>query len=156
MKIHLITVGNKMPGWVKSGTDEYLKRMPAACSVQLHEIPPQNRGGNQSVDKIKADEADRIEAKIPKQALKVVCDERGKPWSTRDLADRMADWMGSGRDVAIVVGGPDGLTDEMRQSADALWSLSALTLPHPLVRILLAEQLYRGWSLLNNHPYHRA
>lgn len=157
MKIHLIAVGNKMPPWVKAGTDEYLKRMPAACSVQVHEIPAQSRGGgNQSVDKIKADEAARIEAKIPRSALRVVCDERGKSWTTQDLADRMSDWMASGRDVAIIVGGPDGLSDEIRASADALWSLSGLTMPHPLVRVLLAEQLYRAWSLLNNHPYHRA
>jgi len=157
MKIHLIAVGNKMPPWVKAGTDEYLKRMPSTCSVQVHEIPAQSRGGgHQSVDRIKADEAARIEAKIPKNALRVVCDERGNSWTTQDLADRMSDWMAGGRDVAIIVGGPDGLSDEIRASADILWSLSGLTMPHPLVRVLLAEQLYRAWSLLNNHPYHRA
>lgn len=157
MKIHLIAVGNKMPSWVKAGTDEYLKRMPPACSVQMHEIPAQNRSGSsQSVDKIKAEEAARIVAKIPKNALRVVCDEHGKSWTTQSLADRMNDWMASGREVAIIVGGPDGLSDEILASADQLWSLSGLTMPHPLVRVLLSEQLYRAWSLLNNHPYHRA
>ena len=145
-----------MPSWVAEGAQAYLKRMPQACSVQIQEIPAVARTRNQSIDRARAEECARIEAQMPKNAWRIVCDERGKGWSTRMLSERMSDWLPSGRDVAIIVGGADGVTDELRQSADAVWSLSALTLPHPLVRVLLAEQLYRAWSLLNNHPYHRA
>jgi 23S rRNA (pseudouridine1915-N3)-methyltransferase len=153
--MHLISVGTRLPSWAEAGTTEYLKRMPLACPVVLHEVPPVPRSKTTATARAKAEECARIEAQIPKSAWRIVCDERGKPWTTAALSAQMADWMQSGRDVAIVVGGADGLTDELRQSADRLWRLSDLTLPHPLVRVLLAEQLYRAWSLLNNHPYHR-
>ncbi|HUX81513.1 MAG TPA: 23S rRNA (pseudouridine(1915)-N(3))-methyltransferase RlmH [Halothiobacillus sp.] len=153
--MHLISVGTRLPSWAEAGTNEYLKRMPLACPVVLHEVPAVPRSKTTATARAKAEECARIEAQIPKSAWRIVCDERGKPWTTAALSAQMADWMQSGRDVAIVVGGADGLTDELRQSADRLWRLSDLTLPHPLVRVLLAEQLYRAWSLLNNHPYHR-
>ncbi|HQT43953.1 MAG TPA: 23S rRNA (pseudouridine(1915)-N(3))-methyltransferase RlmH [Halothiobacillus sp.] len=141
MKIQLISVGTRLPGWAASGTAEYLKRMPSGCPVQLQEVPAVPRSKTMATERAKAEECARIEGQIPKNAWRIICDERGQPWS--------------GRDVAVVVGGADGLTDQLRCSADRLWSLSKLTLPHPLVRVLLAEQLYRAWSLLNNHPYHR-
>ncbi|ANJ66560.1 23S rRNA (pseudouridine(1915)-N(3))-methyltransferase RlmH [Halothiobacillus diazotrophicus] len=155
MKIHLVSVGTRLPNWAESGTNEYLKRMPPACPVQLHEVAAVPRSKSTATERAKAEECARIEAQIPKNAWRIVCDERGKSWSTAALSSQLAEWMQSGRDVAIVVGGADGLTDELRRSADRLWQLSELTLPHPLVRVLLAEQLYRAWSLLNNHPYHR-
>jgi 23S rRNA (pseudouridine1915-N3)-methyltransferase len=155
VRIHLISVGTRLPSWAEAGTTEYLKRMPFACPVVLHEVPAVPRSKTTATARAKAEECARIDAQIPKNAWRIVCDERGKPWTTAALSAQMADWMQSGRDVAIVVGGADGLTDELRQSADRLWRLSDLTLPHPLVRVLLAEQLYRAWSLLNNHPYHR-
>ncbi|MHB1230316.1 MAG: 23S rRNA (pseudouridine(1915)-N(3))-methyltransferase RlmH [Halothiobacillus sp.] len=155
MKIQLISVGTRLPGWAASGTAEYLKRMPSGCPVQLQEVPAVPRSKTMATERAKAEECARIEGQIPKNAWRIICDERGQPWTTAELSTQMADWMQSGRDVAVVVGGADGLTDQLRCSADRLWSLSKLTLPHPLVRVLLAEQLYRAWSLLNNHPYHR-
>jgi 23S rRNA (pseudouridine1915-N3)-methyltransferase len=155
VKIQLISVGTRLPDWAAAGTAEYLKRMPAACPVVLQEIPAIQRSKTTATSRAKMVECERIEAQIPKNAWRIVCDERGQDWSTVELAAQLADWMQSGRDVAIVVGGADGLTDELRGSAHSLWRLSKLTLPHPLVRVLLAEQLYRAWSLLQNHPYHR-
>ncbi len=155
MKIHLISVGTRLPDWANAGTAEYLKRMPPACPVQLHEVPAVQRSKTMATERAKSEECVRIDAQIPKGAWRIICDERGKSWSTAQLSAQMADWMQSGRDVAVVVGGADGMTDEFRQSADRLWRLSDLILPHPLVRVLLAEQLYRAWSLLNGHPYHR-
>ncbi len=155
MKIHLISVGNRLPDWADSGTKEYLKRMPASCAVQLVEVPPVVRSKSTPVDRAKEQECARIEAALPKSAWRIICDERGKSWSTAALSTQLGEWLQSGRDVAVVIGGADGTTPALRATADHLWSLSALTLPHPLVRVLLAEQLYRAWSLLNHHPYHR-
>lgn len=158
MKIHLITVGSKMPKWVTQGYDEYAKRLPRECQIQLHELPLATRGKSLSaadIGKIKVKEAAAIQAKIPKGATVIALDERGKSWTTLQLAEQMRDWLGSGGDVALLVGGPDGLAVEIKQLAHKQWSLSALTLPHPMVRVLLAEQLYRAWSVVNNHPYHR-
>lgn len=155
MKIHLISVGTRLPKWAEAGTAEYLKRMPSGCPVVLNEVAAVPRSKTTATARAKAEECARIEMQLPKNAWRIVCDERGTSWSTADLSAHMADWMQSGRDVAVVVGGADGLTDEWRARADRLWRLSDLTLPHPLVRVLLAEQLYRAWSLLNNHPYHR-
>ncbi|WP_407276724.1 23S rRNA (pseudouridine(1915)-N(3))-methyltransferase RlmH [Halothiobacillus sp. DCM-1] len=156
MKIHLISVGTRLPDWAEAGTQEYLKRMPANCAVQLIEVPAVVRSKTLSVDRAKAQECDRIEAMIPKGAWRIVCDERGKHWSTVGLSAQLGEWLQSGRDVALVVGGADGTTPALRATADHLWALSELTLPHPLVRVLLAEQIYRAWSLLHHHPYHRA
>lgn len=155
MKIHLISVGTRLPDWANAGTAEYLKRMPPACPVQLHEVPAVQRSKTMATERAKSEECTRIEAQIPKGAWRIICDERGTSWSTAQLSAHMAHWMQSGRDVAVVVGGADGMTDEFRHRADRLWRLSDLILPHPLVRVLLAEQLYRAWSLMNGHPYHR-
>lgn len=155
MKIHLIAVGQKMPAWVEAGYQEYARRLPRECQLQLKEIPAGKRGKNADLQRIAQQEADRIQQSIPPNSHIVALDERGKDWSTRELADRLQQWMQSGSDVCLLVGGPEGFLPEIRDRADELWSLSSLTFPHPLVRIVVAEQLYRAWSLLNGHPYHR-
>jgi 23S rRNA (pseudouridine1915-N3)-methyltransferase len=156
MQIHLIAVGTRMPAWVTSGYEEYVRRMPHECELRLVEIPLSKRGKNRSALQNRREEGKAMLAAIPAQATVVALDVRGKAWSTETLADRLQDWLQGGRDVALLVGGPDGLDDACLGRADLCWSLSALTLPHALVRVLLAEQLYRAWTVLQGHPYHRA
>lgn len=155
MKIHLLAVGTKMPGWVTTAFEEYAKRMPRECSIELREINPAHRSKNGSAEKYKADEAKQIVSAIPKGAYLVALDERGKPWTTKQLSQQLENWMQQGQDVAMLVGGPDGLDASVMQLAQQKWSLSPLTLPHPMVRILLSEQLYRAWTIMQGHPYHR-
>jgi len=155
MVIHFITVGQKMPKWVQEGYAEYAKRLPKACSLKLVELPMAQRGKTNSVDKMKAEEAKRIVDAIPKGARMIVLDEHGKQVTTKGLAEKLEEWLGGGQDVALIVGGPDGLEKELIDQAQWKWGLSNLTLPHPMVRILVAEQIYRAWSVINNHPYHR-
>ncbi len=156
MNIHLISVGNRMPAWVEQGFAEYAKRMPSECSIKLIEIAPGHRGKGADIPKAIRDEGERMLKSIPKNCYVVALEVQGKEWSTEELADRLTGWMEGGRDLALLVGGPDGLAKPCRDRADLLWSLSSLTMPHPLVRVVLAEQLYRAWSLVRNHPYHRA
>jgi 23S rRNA (pseudouridine1915-N3)-methyltransferase len=156
MQIHLIAVGTRMPAWVTSGYEEYVRRMPHECELRLVEIPLSKRGKNRSALQNRREEGKAMLAAIPAQATVVALDVRGKAWSTETLAARLQDWLQGGRDVALLVGGPDGLDDTCLGRADLCWSLSALTLPHALVRVLLAEQLYRAWTVLQGHPYHRA
>lgn len=156
MRLHLISIGNKMPHWVGEGYLEYAKRLPNECALNLVEIAPGHRGKSADIHRAVREEGDRMLAAIPKGALVVVLDVLGKPWSTGQLSAHLGDWMRSGRDVALLVGGPEGLCDRCLAVADLRWSLSAMTFPHPLVRVILAEQIYRAWSLLRNHPYHRA
>lgn len=155
MVIHFITVGQKMPKWVQDGYAEYAKRLPKACRLNLVELPMAQRGKTSSVEGLKAEEAKRILASIPKGARMIVLDEHGQQVTTKGLADRLEDWLGGGQDVALIVGGPDGLEKSLIDQAQWKWGLSNLTLPHPMVRILVAEQLYRAWSVIQNHPYHR-
>ncbi len=156
MKIHLIAIGTKMPAWITQGYQDYAQRMPRACQLLLKEIPAEKRTKNSDVQKIKVKEAEKLLDAIPSNCLIIALDVKGRSWSTEKLADNLQNWMMSGRDIALLVGGPEGLTDNVRQRADQLWSLSSLTFPHPLVRLILAEQLYRAWSITANHPYHRA
>ena len=156
MQIHLIAVGDKMPRWVRDGYGEYAKRLPPECVLRLIEVPAGKRGKNADVARIMRDESERLLAAVPKGTAVVALEVGGRSWSTEQLAEKLDSWMGSGQDLALLVGGPDGLTDAARKAAGQLWSLSPLTLPHPLVRVVLAEQLYRAWSILRNHPYHRA
>lgn len=156
MRIHLIAVGTKMPEWVRAGFAEYAKRLPPECALKLVEIPAEKRGKTSSVDQLRAKEAERVNAAIPKGAHVIALEVDGKSWSTEQLAAQLKRWMQDGNDVALLVGGPDGLDDSCRQRANAQWSLSPLTLPHPLVRVVIAEQIYRAWSILAGHPYHRA
>ncbi len=156
MRILLLAVGQKMPAWVEQAYQEYAQRLPAEARLELVEIAPGKRGKNADIKRIIEDECQRIHAAIPKSAHIVVLDVKGKHYSTEQLATRMDHWMHSGQDICLLVGGPEGLSQECRALAHETWSLSALTFPHPLVRVILAEQIYRAWSVLRNHPYHRA
>ena len=144
-----------MAGWVEQGCAEYLKRMPRDMLVTIREIPLARGQKNADPKKLKQLEAAQLLARIAPQDLVVALEVQGKPWTTPDLARQMENWRMSGKDVLLLVGGPDGLAESCRKRADAQWSLSPLTLPHPLVRVVLAEQLYRAWSILQGHPYHR-
>jgi 23S rRNA (pseudouridine1915-N3)-methyltransferase len=155
MKLLILAVGHKMPSWITEGFNEYTKRMPREAKIELLEIRPEPRTTGKTVVQIMEAEAQRIRAALPQDVLKIVLDERGQHWSTRQLAQQMQDWLGGGRDVAFIIGGADGLHESIRKEANQLLALSAMVLPHGMVRVLLAEQLYRAHSLLNNHPYHR-
>ncbi len=155
MQIQLICVGNRMPDWVTKGYEEYAKRMPRECALQLREISPGKRGKHSDIDRAIHEEGQKMLAAIPSGDRVVALDLSGKEWSTPRLADTLSGWLGEGRNVSLLVGGADGLAQSCLAKADDRWRLSALTFPHPLVRIVLAEQLYRAWSILNNHPYHR-
>ncbi|MEI7996102.1 MAG: 23S rRNA (pseudouridine(1915)-N(3))-methyltransferase RlmH [Methylococcaceae bacterium] len=155
MQINLISVGNRMPGWVQQGYDEYAKRLPRECELVLKEIAPGKRGKNSDVVRIVKEEGERMIAAIPQSAFIVALDIPGKQWTTPELAQGMQRWLDSGQQIALLVGGPEGLADSAKQLARESWSLSRLTFPHPLVRVMVAEQLYRAWSILHNHPYHR-
>lgn len=144
-----------MPDWVRQGYDEYAKRLPRECELVLKEIAPGKRGKNSDVARIVKEEGERMLAAIPQGVHVVTLDIPGKPWTTPDLAQAMKRWLESGQNIALLVGGPEGLSDAAKQMARESWSLSTLTFPHPLVRIIVAEQIYRAWSILHNHPYHR-
>ena len=158
MRIHLIGIGRRMPGWVVQGYEDYARRLPPECGLTLVELEPGRRGRAMSpaqTAQVKVEEGARLLRAVPKGAGITVLDGRGRHWSTADLAAELGSWLGEGRDRALLVGGPDGLDDSVLARADGRWSLSNLTFPHPLVRVILAEQIYRAWTLLNNHPYHR-
>jgi 23S rRNA (pseudouridine1915-N3)-methyltransferase len=154
--IHLIGVGTRMPRWVAEGYGEYAKRLPPECALRLVEVSPGRRGKGLDPRRAMAQEGDRMLRAIPPGAWVIALEPDGRPWSTEELAAELGLRLADGRDLALLVGGPDGLAGPCRGRADALWSLSRLTFPHPLMRVILAEQLYRAWSLLRGHPYHRA
>ncbi len=156
MQIHLVAIGQKMPRWVNDGYSEFAKRLPHECRLNLHEIPAGKRGKNSDIKRILQQEGERMLAVLPKDCLTIALDVKGQSWSTEKLSSQMSQWMQDGRNIALLVGGPEGLDPSCLNRARQSWSLSPLTLPHPLVRILLAEQIYRAWSILANHPYHRA
>lgn len=156
MQIHLIAVGTRMPGWINDGYSEYARRLPRECRLNLTEIPLAQRSKSQPVSRAIEDEGKRMQATIGANQRVIALEARGRSWSTEQLAEQLREWMQDGRDVSLLVGGPDGLADNCLQAAGQHWSLSPLTLPHPLVRVILAEQLYRAWSLNAGHPYHRA
>lgn len=155
MKIRIIAVGTKMPAWVEQGYVEYAKRMPRDCVVELVELPLAQRGKNTDIARAMEKEGEEILAAIGKGEQVIALDVKGKPWSTEQLAEQMANWRMSGNNYCLLIGGPDGLAPQCLAQAHMRWSLSALTLPHPLVRILVIEQLYRACSILQNHPYHK-
>lgn len=144
-----------MPRWVAEGYEEYAKRLPPECPLRLTEVPTGRRGKGLDPRRAIAEEGARIVKALPARAWVIALDVQGRAWSTEELAAELGRRLGSGRDLAFLVGGPEGLAESCRTRADELWSLSRLTFPHPLVRIVLAEQLYRAWSLLRGHPYHR-
>ena len=155
MQISLIAVGQKMPAWVSQGYKEYARRMPPECQLQLIEIPLARRSKGSDISRSISKEGEQMLAAIKKDSLVVAMEVTGKPWSTIDLAEQLTDWMQSGRNIALLVGGPEGLAPACVKMAKLKWSLSNLTLPHPLVRIVIAEQLYLAVSILKNHPYHK-
>jgi 23S rRNA (pseudouridine1915-N3)-methyltransferase len=156
MKLVLVAVGQRQPAWADAAFDDFAKRFPAECRLELKAVKAEARASGKTVAAMMAAEAERIEAAIPKGARRVALDEHGERRSTDQLAQRLRFWLGDGRDVALVIGGPDGLDVSLKAGADETLRLSDLTLPHAFARVLLVEALYRAWSLLNNHPYHRA
>lgn len=156
MQLVIIAVGQRMPAWVDAAFDDYARRMPPEMRIELREVRPEPRSGGRAPAALMALEASRIRSQIPKRAQLVMLDERGRDIDTRQLAGLLQTWRDGGEDVAFVIGGADGLDPTLKAEAATLLRLSSLTLPHGMVRILLAEQLYRAWSLNNGHPYHRA
>lgn len=156
MKLYILAVGQRMPDWVVEAFTDYAKRLPPDSPLELREIKPEPRTTGRTPAQMMAAEAKRIEAALPPNCLRIALDERGKDLTTMDLSHAMTQWRGDGRDVAFLIGGPDGLDGELKHACDRLIRLSSLTLPHPMVRVVLAEQLYRAWAILHNHPYHRA
>jgi len=154
MKLNIISVGHKMPSWVEAACAEYLKRMPREMVTSIVEIKPDKRSAGKNSEVVQEAEAKRILEIAGKDYL-IALDERGQEVSTIQLAEKMSTWLGNGRDVSLIIGGADGLHASVKQKADWLWSLSKLTLPHGMVRVLLSEQLYRAHTVIQNHPYHR-
>lgn len=155
MLIHLIAVGTKCTQWAEMGFQDYQKRLPIECKLNLITIPLSKRSKNSEIPKHIAEEEKKILAAIPKRSRIIALDVRGQMWNTQQLAQALQEWQLERQAISLLIGGPDGLGDSCIKKAERIWSLSPLTLPHALVRIIVAEQLYRAWSLLNNHPYHR-
>jgi 23S rRNA (pseudouridine1915-N3)-methyltransferase len=156
MQFVVSAVGQRMPSWVESAWSEYARRFPRGFSLDLREIPLAKRSRNADIESLRAREGDALLASVPSGFRVIVLDERGNQWSTEELAGQLERWMREEHGVCFLVGGPDGLSQQCRQQAQNLWSLGRLTLPHPMVRAILAEQLYRAWSITQHHPYHRA
>ncbi|RUO34547.1 23S rRNA (pseudouridine(1915)-N(3))-methyltransferase RlmH [Aliidiomarina soli] len=155
MRFQLVAVGNKMPSWVTTGYEEYARRLPPDTPLQLTEIAAGKRGKKANIARITEHEGEQMLTQVNKGSRIVTLEVEGKPWTTAKLAQRMQQWQLDGRDVSFLIGGPEGLSSACQQASEEKWSLSALTLPHPMVRIIVAEALFRAWSLNNNHPYHR-
>jgi 23S rRNA (pseudouridine1915-N3)-methyltransferase len=155
MKIYLVAVGERMPQWVGDGYREYAARLTRQCGLQLIEVATQKRTKSSNPARVKELESNALLSAVPKKCLRVALERSGRDFTSEQFALRLQQWMGDGRDVALLVGGPDGLSAECLAQMDETWSLSALTFAHPLVRVIVAEQLYRAWSIINNLPYHR-
>ncbi|MBN9475304.1 MAG: 23S rRNA (pseudouridine(1915)-N(3))-methyltransferase RlmH [Bordetella sp. SCN 67-23] len=155
MKLIIIAVGHRMPGWVDEAYADYAKRMPPDLPIELREVRPEPRTTGKTAAQMQALEARRIEAALPAGGRWLALDERGRDLTTMDLSGQMRQWRDDGQDVALLIGGPDGLDPDLKRRCHGMLRLSSLTLPHGMVRVLLAEQLYRAWSILANHPYHR-
>lgn len=156
MRIQLIAAGTRRPAWEREGYETYARRLPRECALSLVEIPVQKRGANADVARLVEREGESMLSRVPRDAQVVALDERGKALSTRALAQALQRWMQDGRDLALLIGGPDGLAPACKAAAQMHWSLSSLTLPHGLARVLVAEALYRAWTVTTGHPYHRA
>lgn len=156
MKARLVAVGERAPAWVADGFAEYRKRLSHWLPLDLAEVEPGLRGKGRDAARAMSDEGARVLAAVPKGALVVALDGRGRAWSSEELAQRLQHWRNGGRDLALLIGGPEGHAPDVLAAADERWSLGPLTLPHMLVRLVVAEQLYRAAALLANHPYHRA
>ena len=156
LRLELISASNRQPGWVDEGAEDYAKRLRGRCTLEIKTVPLARRTAAVPVERAIQDEGTRMLAAVPAGAHVVALLETGKPWSTQELASKLEGWMQRGAPVYLLVGGPDGLSPACTGRANERWSLSNLTLPHGLVRVIAAEALYRAWSLLENHPYHRA
>jgi 23S rRNA (pseudouridine1915-N3)-methyltransferase len=156
LRLTLITASNRQPAWVDAGADDYAKRLRGRCTLEIKTVPLARRTATTPVERAMQDEGERMLAQVATGAHVVALLEKGKPWSTKELAAKLESWMQRGVPIALLVGGPDGLSPACTGRANERWSLSNLTLPHGLVRVIAAEALYRAWSLLENHPYHRA
>jgi 23S rRNA (pseudouridine1915-N3)-methyltransferase len=155
VRLSIIAVGTKMPAWVEQGVQDYAVRMPRELKLEWREIPLAKRGKDNNAEALCRREGEQILKFIPERDKVIALDVQGKSWSTQELAQQLGDWQMSGDNYSLLIGGPDGLSPQCLARADRRWSLSNLTLPHPLVRVLLAEQLYRAWTITVNHPYHR-
>ena len=155
MRLVILAVGQRPPAWAEAAYEDFAKRFPPELKLELKAIKAEPRSGGKTPAQMTAAEGQRMAASIPKGARRVLLDERGTPMTTLQLAERLRFWLGDGRDVALLVGGPDGLAAELKSSAEETLRLSDLTLPHALVRVLLVEALYRAWSVTVGHPYHR-
>jgi 23S rRNA (pseudouridine1915-N3)-methyltransferase len=155
MRIRLIAIGTRMPKWIEEGFADYAQRLPRELKLELVEIPVEHRGKNADIARLREAEGEKL-LKAAGEARVIVFDERGESLDTIAWSKALKGWMQEGRDVALLIGGPDGHAAAVHARADARWSLSKLVFPHALVRVIVAEQLYRAWSLLTNHPYHRA
>lgn len=155
MQIDLIAVGKRMPAWIESGFKEYAKRLPKNFNFKLIEINPAIRGKNNSTDNYKQKEEENINAALAKDSIMIIFDEHGKSINSTSLAKKLQSWNDEQQHISLIIGGPDGLSDAIKKKAQQSWSLSEMTLPHGLVRVMVVEQLYRTWSITQNHPYHR-
>ena len=155
LKLHLVAVGDRMPPWVAEGYAEYQKRIRGRMTLSLVEVPAVKRGRNADLARLVAEEERRLAAAVPTNCRLIALDRQGRQLSTMDIVRRLEGWLGDGEQAALVVGGPEGLSGDFLGKADECWSLSALTLAHPVVRVVLAEQFYRCWSILEGMPYHR-
>jgi len=156
MQLTVAAIGQRMPPWVQTSWKEYARRFGRGMSLELKELPLAKRSKNPDIDGLRNAEGEALLAAAPCGHLLIALDERGVQWSTAELAEQMETWMREEHGVCFLVGGPDGLPARCREQARHVWSLSRLTLPHPLVRTVLAEQLYRAWTITQNHPYHRS
>jgi 23S rRNA (pseudouridine1915-N3)-methyltransferase len=156
MQLVIAAVGSRMPAWVDLAFDDYATRMPADLRIVLREVRPESRTGGKSVAAMMGAEGERLRAALPRHGARIALDERGRDVTSNDLAAMIGTWRADGDDVAFLIGGPDGLEPAIKAECTARLRLSSLTLPHGMARVLLAEQLYRAWSITQNHPYHRA
>lgn len=155
MKISLIAIGKRMPSWIIEGYETYAKRLPPEFKLQLIEINAEKRTKNSDIDRILTREGGALLQAVPPHNRIIALERNGKSHSTQQLANKLNTWQQDHQDISLLIGGPEGISPDSLHKTDELWSLSDLTLPHPLVRVLLAEQIYRAWSILAHHPYHR-
>lgn len=155
MRIRLLTITHKSPSWIQEGYTEYAKRLPASCALELVEIPAEKRLENSDLKRLTQKEGEKMLAQIKPNHHVIALDVKGKQWTTEQLSENLAKWQLDGRNIDLLVGGPEGLAPECLAKAEMTWSLSSLTFPHILVKLIVAEQIYRAWSILQSHPYHR-
>ena len=155
MQIDLIAVGKRMPTWIETAVKEYIKRLPKNIPFNLIEITPAIRSKNNNSENFKQQEQEKIETALSSNSIIIALDEKGKSISSQNLANQLQTWIDEQQHISLIIGGADGLSEPLKKKANQTWSLSTMTLPHGLVRVMLVEQIYRAWSITQNHPYHR-